>query len=504
MDIQRQYIGARYVPKFFENPDGSSEWVANTYYEPLTIVTYNAATYTSKIPVPNNVGNPTSNPEYWVLTANYNAQIEHVKDQMIEVVNQRTAINPDDFIGLTDAQKLQKAINYAITHDSSTINITRKYDITGSTLMMDKGLYYTSDERVRYRAKLTFIGNAEGCIYKGDTGYFFSANNYSGDFQFINVHFEGNVVLGGEDDISARKSGCHVFDCSKLIRITTIGCSFTLLDTVFDGSRTVDTSSNMQSIRSIGDLVTYSNRVATVILCWDVNFIGLTAEIINTCFATKEVGYVNVSHVNFNNCCIEGCKERGILIAGETGTVYVSNLNIKDCYFEEIPNACISIFEKNNVNALNIDGCRFAQTQGNGIAINPISWEGCSIRNCVLSGSTTGTLIYTVGTQPIYVYNCAPSSKYSNNRNLTPMLHQNGSMYGWPKNVAGMVNLDTPTSTNGCAIVADIAGFTGDCLVTWHYLEALGIEFATDGVTLKQRTRKPGIGWSAWKSLELT
>lgn len=498
MDIQRQYIGARYVPKFFENPNGTSEWVANTYYEPLTIVTYNAATYTSKIPVPNNVGNPTSNPEYWVLTANYNAQMEHVKDDIIEAVNERTGINPDDFTGTTDAQKLQNAINYAIAHDSSTINITRRYDITGSTLMMSKGVYYTSEERIRYRAKLSFIGTAEGCLYKGDTGYFFSADTYSGDFQFINVHFVGNVVLGSEDDIAARKTGCHVFDCSKLIRITTIGCSFTLLDTVFDGSRTVDTSSNMQSIRSIGDLVTYSNRVASVILCWDVSFIGLTAEIVNTCFSTKEAAYINVSHVNFESCCIEGCKEHGIEIPTGAGTVTVLNFNIKDCYFEEIPGSCIGIYEGRNVNGLNINGCRFAMTQGNGITVNPVTWEGCSIQNCVLTGSTTGTLIHTLGTQPLYVFNCAPSGKYTNNRSLTPMLHQNGSMYGWPKSVTGQVNLDIPTSTNGCAIVENVAGFEGDCLVFWHYLEAIGIEFATDGITLKHRTRKPGVGWSAW------
>lgn len=36
----RQYIGARYVPKYFENPDGSNDWLEGVTYEPLTIVTY--------------------------------------------------------------------------------------------------------------------------------------------------------------------------------------------------------------------------------------------------------------------------------------------------------------------------------------------------------------------------------------------------------------------------------------------------------------------------------
>ena len=37
--IVREYIGARYVPKFFENENGTPEWAPNVQYEPLTIVT---------------------------------------------------------------------------------------------------------------------------------------------------------------------------------------------------------------------------------------------------------------------------------------------------------------------------------------------------------------------------------------------------------------------------------------------------------------------------------
>ena len=70
----RQYIGARYVPKFFEGSDGNN-WVANLPYEALTIVTYYNASYTSKKPVPANIGNPADNPEYWVLTANFSGQL---------------------------------------------------------------------------------------------------------------------------------------------------------------------------------------------------------------------------------------------------------------------------------------------------------------------------------------------------------------------------------------------------------------------------------------------
>lgn len=38
--MNRQYIGARYVPKFFDDGKGSSEWISGLSYEPLTVVTH--------------------------------------------------------------------------------------------------------------------------------------------------------------------------------------------------------------------------------------------------------------------------------------------------------------------------------------------------------------------------------------------------------------------------------------------------------------------------------
>ena len=77
----RNYVGARYVPKFAD-PIG---WQANTSYEAMVIVTYNNSSYTSKIPVPPTVGNPAENSKYWALTGNYNAQIEEYRQETANV-----------------------------------------------------------------------------------------------------------------------------------------------------------------------------------------------------------------------------------------------------------------------------------------------------------------------------------------------------------------------------------------------------------------------------------
>lgn len=84
----RQYVGARYVPKFFENPNGSAEWIKNTTYEPLTIVTYLGNSYTSKKPVPLNT--EITNTEYWVLSSNFSEQVNELiekTESSIKIVN---------------------------------------------------------------------------------------------------------------------------------------------------------------------------------------------------------------------------------------------------------------------------------------------------------------------------------------------------------------------------------------------------------------------------------
>ena len=82
----KQYVGARYVPKFAS----PVEWAPSTFYEALTIVTFNNASYTSKVPVPPTVGNPANNPQYWALTGNYNAQVEQYRQETETVSNNLT------------------------------------------------------------------------------------------------------------------------------------------------------------------------------------------------------------------------------------------------------------------------------------------------------------------------------------------------------------------------------------------------------------------------------
>lgn len=73
-----QYIGARYVPLFAE----PIEWDKTKQYEPLTIVTHEGNSYTSRQFVP--TGIEITNETFWALTGNYNAQIEQYRKEVAE------------------------------------------------------------------------------------------------------------------------------------------------------------------------------------------------------------------------------------------------------------------------------------------------------------------------------------------------------------------------------------------------------------------------------------
>ena len=71
----RQYIGARYLPIIV------GDWDITKEYEPLMVVYYNGASYTSKTYIP--TGIDISNTNYWALSADYNAQVAAYRAEVL-------------------------------------------------------------------------------------------------------------------------------------------------------------------------------------------------------------------------------------------------------------------------------------------------------------------------------------------------------------------------------------------------------------------------------------
>lgn len=121
--MNRQYIGARYVPKFAD----PIAWDKANSYEALTIVTYLNNSYTSKKPVPANT--EITDTEYWAVTGNYNAQVEDYR-QVTEVVKESLEDVKEDVNGVkSDVTQINNSLlnrKYLLLADSYGMRETSK------------------------------------------------------------------------------------------------------------------------------------------------------------------------------------------------------------------------------------------------------------------------------------------------------------------------------------------------------------------------------------------
>ena len=133
----RQYIGARYVIKIYENSQdpSSAEWEQGNF-EPLVMVTWQNGSYLSKKEVPGTVGNPANNPDYWVQTGFYNGQIAELQ-QAIQNINSSIDDINAELSDITDGYWAIVTDSYGSTsHNPSGVNdtiVSIMRDITGKS-----------------------------------------------------------------------------------------------------------------------------------------------------------------------------------------------------------------------------------------------------------------------------------------------------------------------------------------------------------------------------------
>lgn len=129
MNEQIQYIGARYVIKIYENKSNPStaEWDSNTFYEPLTMVTYEYNSYLSKKAVPATIGNPADNPEYWVQTGYYSGQIMELQNRVSDL---QQALNNEATQRSNTDRTLNNLISELTISTSAEVNNLKSADTT--------------------------------------------------------------------------------------------------------------------------------------------------------------------------------------------------------------------------------------------------------------------------------------------------------------------------------------------------------------------------------------
>lgn len=135
------YVGARYVPLFAD----PIEWDMSKTYEPLTIVSYQGNSYTSKTFVPANT--QITDTTYWALTGNYNAQLGPMQENVSKLINLQNSLNnvvfygadpsgvKDSYAAFTEAL----ALNNAIFIPAGTYKLNSQLNLTSNACLIGEG-----------------------------------------------------------------------------------------------------------------------------------------------------------------------------------------------------------------------------------------------------------------------------------------------------------------------------------------------------------------------------
>ena len=378
------YVGARYVPIF----DG--EWDKNKSYEPLTIVSNEGNSYTSRTFVPTGVS--ITNETYWALTGNYNAQVEYYRRETAEVksdldelktnvTNKSYFITPEMFgakgDGVTDdSEAIQNAVNYASEHLIPLI-------FSGKTYLLGT----KKDFIIRVKSNSILIGNNTTITIPNNfvTDTYFNLFGNDATTKVENVRFEGFIFdLNGSNNLVTTLTQRSIAQAS--IKFLSTSCkNINVYNCVFK---------NCTGLH----YVYISGENAKVINCEFYNcggsITGNTANNDFTCvFLASKYGLVE-------NCIFKNdltVSETGVG-GGNTGVeLHCEDGKINNCDFIKFKQSVITDNDREQISAYNnlISNCYFNGI--NAIDVWTEKTNECSINvdNCVIICIEDGRAIYS-------------------------------------------------------------------------------------------------------------
>lgn len=162
--INRQYVGARYVPKIM------GEWNKALQYEALSIVTHLGNSFTSKVTVPVNID--ITNTDYWVNTGNYNAQVEAYRKETLEAKQLANNTNTDLQAFKENQTNTNNEFNNKIDLTTSALNELKNVVFDGDTpnvitVAKSGGRFHTINDAITFAKRYCHRNNRVTIIICG-------------------------------------------------------------------------------------------------------------------------------------------------------------------------------------------------------------------------------------------------------------------------------------------------------------------------------------------------
>ena len=186
MENKNVYVGHRYVPKIMGEHDSTQS------YEGLSIVTHEGTSYTSKKYVP--AGVDISNTEYWVVTGNYNAQIEYYRKEVSQnksdILENKSKIETNELSILNNKNK----INHLNSIIKNINDYPRYENETDDAPRINRALQSLENNEILY-----LVPNE---IYEIKTEDIKITSNLNGQGAIFNIHNNNKILIGYEDNKS--------------------------------------------------------------------------------------------------------------------------------------------------------------------------------------------------------------------------------------------------------------------------------------------------------------
>lgn len=303
-----QYIGARYVPIFGRKGETSITWNNSAPYEPLTIVLYNGASYTSRQYVP--AGIDVHDERFWANTGNYNAQIEQYRRETQANTEKLAALGIDS---VTEATDMLDRINRMDINTTLNTDIFKNLGIENvpqSTTYNEhiQHIYNTlneliNDSQVKNNTIVKVLQNTSN--YIGVTNYKISNTSGTNSVQLKNgMYAIPYYTYVSPENFGAYGDGIHNDTTPMNMAIAyaianhmnvefnsnaTYSCDFTVTLVATDSIIINGNNATVKPISS-GCTVNYNGK-------WDTDSFGYNSNINNVKF---ELNANNTSAINFN------------------------------------------------------------------------------------------------------------------------------------------------------------------------------------------------------------
>ncbi len=347
MNIERQYIGARYVPKLV------GEWDNSRVYEALSIVQYKFGSYTSRKPVP--AGIVPTDTEYWVLTGDYNGQVEEYRQNVVALEknvttlgNQVTTLD-SRVTELGDAIGGFKDLPILDLTDKAGVDLCDVYDGTfrGVVFLPENAAL---SRTITITAPVVIIGN--GCNISHTTPNCIEITTSGVHIENINFNYGGTAI----DPDNANNSVIRVAHNSAEI----VGCNF---------KESPGAGISLTSTRwTIVSACNVSNMKSSSIAAFWVGK-SATESRFENCTASNN--YLDGWHIEGAKIILSGCAatKNGLRPSTQSGAygacgVYGGQDD------STRPVECV------------LENCSFSENTESGVDFGS---SGCSITNCVMS-----------------------------------------------------------------------------------------------------------------------